>query len=62
MRSQARLLLDRVSLVGTGVTEAMRHRRNADSEEARMYRERRAAQVCTATGRQVVRSERFYRT
>ena len=62
MRSQARLLLDRVSLVGTGVTEAMRRRRNADSEEARMYRERRAAQVYTATGRQVVRSGRFYRT
>ena len=53
VRSQARLLLDRISGLGAGAEAAARRRHWAELEERRMGRERRAQQMCRSQGRPV---------
>lgn len=61
VRSQARLVLDRVGGAGQGATEAHRRRCFADREERRLGMERRAVLACTGAGGSIVRKGRFFR-
>ena len=52
-RSQARLLLDRLTGLGPGAMVASKRRMWAEVDERRMVRERRAHQLCLSQGRRV---------
>ena len=56
MKSQARLLLDRLELLGEGTGEAGRRRDWAVEAERAAGRERRAQAVCLQQGRTLLRS------
>ena len=53
VRSQARLLLDRLGGLGAGAAAAAKRRDWADAEESRMGRERRAHQMALYQGRPI---------
>jgi hypothetical protein len=53
IRSQARLLLERVGGLGAGAAAAAKRRDWAEAEEYRMGRERRAHQLALSQGRPV---------
>ena len=59
VRSQARLLIERVGAVGVGTESAMKRRAWAAMEEVKMSRERRAYLICLAKGRPIVRKGMF---
>ena len=54
-RAQARLLLDRVAVLGRGVEAAAGRRRWVEEEERRMGREQRAHLLALEQGRAVLR-------
>ena len=49
VRSQARLLLHIIGAVGVGVGEAEKRRVMAGMEERKLYRERKAIEMCGVT-------------
>ena len=59
VRSQARILLDRLSDLGAGAAAAAKRRAWAEQEERRMGRERRAHQLCLAQGHSIRRPGQF---
>ena len=61
VREQARLLLDRLRLLGDGAVEADRRRTRADQLEAAALRERQAAAVAYLQGRRSLRQLGFGR-
>ena len=61
VREQARLLLDRLRLLGDGAVEADRRRTRAEQLEAAALRERQAAAVAFNQGRRSLRQHGFGR-
>ena len=61
VREQARLLLDRLRLLGDGAVEADRRRTRAEQLEAAAVRERQAAAVAFHQGRRSLRQHGFGR-
>ena len=59
MRSQARILLDRLSNLGAGAAAAAKRRGWAEQEEWRRVKERRDYQLCMAQGRPVKMCGKF---
>ena len=55
VREQARMLLDRLQLLGDGSADAARRRERAAAEEARAHRERQAQLVCLRQGQAIIR-------
>ena len=59
-RAQARLILDRVQVLGRGTEDAGRRRRLQEGEERRMAREQRAHHLSLQLGHSVLRRGQFY--
>ena len=55
VQQQAKLLLDRLQLIGDGASDAARRRERAEQAEAAARRERRAQAVCLRQGRAIRR-------
>ena len=55
VREQARMLLERLQLLGDGSGDAARRRERAAVEEARAHRERQAQLVCMRQGQAIIR-------
>ena len=55
VREQARMLLERLQLLGDGSADASRRRERAAAEEAGAQRERRAQWVCLRQGQAIIR-------
>ena len=54
VREQARMLLERLQLLGDGSADATRRREKAAAEEAKAQRERQAQWVCMRQGHAVI--------
>ena len=55
VREQARMLLERMQLLGDGSADAGRRRERAAAEEAKAHRERQAQLVCLRQGQAIIR-------
>ena len=55
VREQARMLLERLQLLGDGSADAARRRGRAAAEETRAQRERQAQWVCMRQGQAIMR-------
>ena len=55
VREQARMLLERLQLLGDGSTDAARRRERAAAAEAKALKERQAQLVCLRQGRAIMR-------